>query len=114
MHELSIAMSLLEIIERTARANGMSRVTKVLVKAGELTSVEPESLSFCFNEIKKESIAASAELLVEVVPLQGCCPVCGSDFDIKDSKLFCSMCGNRDIRIIAGEELCLFQVEGES
>ena len=113
MHELSIAMNLIKIIEQTAAQNNMGIVTSVLVRAGELTSVEPETLTFCFDQVKQDTIAAAAELTVEIVPLIARCEKCNSEFRVEELQFYCPHCENKEIKVTQGEEIQLFQLEGE-
>ncbi len=39
MHEMSLAESIVQIVEETARANGGGRVSKVLLEVGRLAGV---------------------------------------------------------------------------
>ena len=112
MHELSIAIRILELIKHTANANNLKKVSKVIVQAGELAAIVPESLQFCFDEIKKNTVAAEAELLVEIVPLKANCSPCAKEFRIEDLQFTCPVCGNKDIQITAGEEISLYQLDG--
>ena len=40
MHEMSIAEGIIEIVERTAKANGVTRVKEVRIEVGELAGVD--------------------------------------------------------------------------
>ena len=113
MHELSIAVNLLALIDKTARRHQMVQVNKVIVRAGELTAIVPQSLRFCFDEIKKGTVAAQAELQVEIMPLGGYCPQCQREFKIEALRFSCPQCQNQEIKVVTGEEISLYQVDGE-
>ncbi len=49
MHELSIASTLVESVLEFANTPPPKKVLKVLLQIGELTCVEPDQLSFCYN-----------------------------------------------------------------
>ena len=51
MHELSIAEGIIEVVERTARQNEVTRVKKVRVAIGELAGVDIPSLRFAWARI---------------------------------------------------------------
>ena len=62
MHEMSIAESVLQIIEDTAQAEGCARVKAVWLEIGQLAGVEKESLRFCFDVVTRDSVAQDAKL----------------------------------------------------
>ena len=53
MHELSIAMEILDIVRRESTSHGARTVTKVRLRIGDISGVETDSLSFCFNAVKE-------------------------------------------------------------
>ncbi|MDP1679997.1 MAG: hydrogenase maturation nickel metallochaperone HypA, partial [Candidatus Nitrotoga sp.] len=62
MHEMSLAESVLQIIEDAARKQGYTRVKTVWLEIGQLACVEQESLRFCFDVVMRDSIAHEARL----------------------------------------------------
>ncbi|MGB3937580.1 MAG: hydrogenase maturation nickel metallochaperone HypA [Burkholderiales bacterium] len=62
MHELSLAQSMVEIVEEAARREGAARVASVRLELGELSHVEPESLAFAFEVAAREGCARGARL----------------------------------------------------
>ncbi len=70
MHELSLAVSILEILECeiAQRSNGMprGRVPSLTVRVGSLSGIEPEALSFAWDVARDQGSFPEAELLVEV------------------------------------------------
>ena len=68
MHELSLAQSVVEIVEAAARREGAARVASVRLELGELSHVEPESLAFAFEVAAREGCARGARLEVHRVP----------------------------------------------
>ena len=75
MHEMALAQSMLEIVERTARDNGGGRVTLVRIEIGALSHVEPEALRFGFDVMTRGSLAEGARLDIRTTPARpGACP----------------------------------------
>ena len=56
MHEYSVVQSLLESCEEHARVNEASKVTKVVVKIGVLSGVEPDLLKTAFDTFKEQTV----------------------------------------------------------
>ena len=53
MHEYSIVQSLLDQCEDNAKANDAKKVTKVVVKIGVMSGVEPDLLKTAFDTFKE-------------------------------------------------------------
>lgn len=113
MHELSIAQSLLDIVLEEAAKHGVSRVTKVVVKVGKFTGVVPSALTFSFDMIKEDTMAAEAVLDIEEVPLMGVCHACGADLDMAEPVFACTACGSDDIKVTQGQELYIDHLEAD-
>ncbi len=65
MHEMGIASSILDAVQKELPRYPGYRVAKVLVRIGEYAGVDAESLRFCFDAIVKDSPLAPLELGIE-------------------------------------------------
>lgn len=113
MHEVSIARSLLKIIEDETKKHGVSRVTRVCVRIGTLASIVPEALTFSFEVISERTVAEGAALDIEVVPARGQCQGCNEDFEVDSFFFVCPKCGVIASEIICGKELEISHIEAE-
>ena len=113
MHELSIVQNILDIAESEARKNNATKIIKIGLKIGEMSGVVIDSINFCFETLKGNTIARDAELLIDHVPLKGKCKNCGSNFQINNYIFKCNTCNNNDIEIITGRELFVDELEVE-
>ncbi len=57
MHEYSIVSSLIEQCEQHAREQHSTKITRVAIKVGVLSGVEPELLKTAFETFKLEASA---------------------------------------------------------
>jgi len=112
MHEMSIAESLVDLIEDEARKEGFTRVRRIEVKLGALGHVEPAALRFCFDAIARGTVAEGASLDIETVAGMGCCPRCGCSTAIAQRYDLCPECGSH-VQMTAGGELRLAELEVE-
>ena len=110
MHELSIAQSLLDTVRAHAGDHPGARVTKVGIRVGELSGVEPEALLFSFDVIVRETEFRDAVLDIERVPLRQHCEACGRDASVVQFTLVCPDCG-ASTRAVAGDELQMSYLE---
>lgn len=113
VHEMSIAQSLLSIILQESDNHQASRVVSVALKVGELSSVEPGSLRFCFELIAEGTIAQGAELQIERVPVICRCEECGTEFTVEQLLFVCPSCQSRRVEVLSGRELNIQSLEVE-
>ena len=69
MHEYSIVQALLEQVEGVAKENSAIKVTKVIVKIGLMSGVEPHLLEMAFDTFKEKSICDGASFVMSIQPL---------------------------------------------
>ncbi len=113
MHELSIANSLLEAVREEACARPGARFSKVGVRVGELSGVEPDSLSFCFQALVAGTELEPLELAIERCPRRQHCGGCDTSFTVTDLELACPRCGSVETTCVGGEQLELSFLEVE-
>ena len=113
MHEMSIAQSLLDIILQESGNHQVNRVVSVALRVGELSSVETESLRFCFDLIAQGTIVEGAELQIERVPVTCRCEGCGTEFTVEHLLFICPSCGSRRVEVLSGRELNIQSLEVE-
>ena len=80
MHELSITRSLLDQALAEAEKHGARRISRIRLLLGEGGGVVPDCVQFYFDEMKKGTTAAEAELEFKKVPLRIRCPKCGAEW----------------------------------
>jgi len=112
MHEVSIALSLLNIVEQKCREEGYQSVESVRVRVGRAAGILPEAFTFAFDAAKKDTIAQEAKFIIDIVPLRGVCNECGSLFELEEAPAFaCPLCASRSIKIDQGYELEIIEIE---
>jgi len=113
MHEMSLAESMLQIIEDTARRQGFTRVRTVWLEIGQLACVEQESLRFGFDAVTRGSIAQQARLEIIETAGQGRCEKCDEVFPLAALYEACPKCGSYDVRVIGGDAMRVKELEVE-
>jgi hydrogenase nickel incorporation protein HypA/HybF len=113
MHEMSIAQSIIDIVEQEMARHGVSKVSVIRLVVGEFTAVVPQSLNFCFELITKDTPLEGVKVEMEQVPLTGRCTACGNEFPIQEYKFLCPNCQSKEIETIAGKELFVKEIEAE-
>ena len=110
MHEMSLAESILKIALDVAADNHAKKISVVGLKLGEMAGVEVESLKFGFDILKKNTVAESAELKINRVPIIGECNKCGKTFKVDSYNFFCPQCDGILI-LKSGRELLVEYVD---
>jgi hydrogenase nickel incorporation protein HypA/HybF len=114
VHELSIALSVLDIVRDAAAGSGLASVTVVRLRVGRASGVQPDSLRFAFDCSKVGTPAEGAALEIEEVPVGGHCAVCNGDFtSLEPYVLACPLCGGTSFNVTTGDELHVLDLEGE-
>lgn len=113
MHEMSLAESVLQIIEDTARVQPFKCVRSVVLEIGVLSAVEPEAMIFCFDAVTRGSIAEGARLEIVEVPGTGWCMECGKNVKLSERYGLCPECGDARVEITSGNELRVRDMEVE-
>lgn len=113
MHELSMIANLFEILEEKAKEKNATRITGVKLQVGLLSGVVPELLLTAFDMYKKDTIAATAQLEINEVPLKIVCQDCQEEMIKEDYVFICSKCGSTNLKTLTGTELYLEKMEME-
>lgn len=112
MHELSIALSLIELADETLREYPGERVMTVHLKIGHLSGVVPDALRAAFELAREGTRLSEAVLNIECVPVKLACDQCqGEQLAESVQCLRCSVCGSLSSRVIQGRELDLWALE---
>lgn len=105
MHELSIAEGILEIVERTARANDVKRVKTVRVSIGELAGVDLPSLQFAWESVRRGGPAEGAALEIERPAGEAWCLDCEETVPLKRYGDPCPKCGGYRLAATGGTDM---------
>ncbi len=113
MHEMTLAESVLQIVENAARREGLRRVRTVRLEIGQLSSIEPEAMRFCFDAVARDSVAEGA--LLEIVTTAGAawCTACAAPVALAELGAPCPRCGSYRLRLTEGTGMRVMEVEAE-
>lgn len=114
MHELSIAMSIVEVAEEESARRGGLRITAVHLRLGLLAGIVKDSLLFSYEVACADTALAGSRLVVEEIPGEVYCPACDAARPVKSVEWFCcSECGAIASEIVRGKELEVVSLEVE-
>ena len=110
MHEMSITQGIIDICESHA---GGRRILSIDVEIGELSSVVPDAVAFCFEACSQDTLLEGARLNIIRAPGSGHCLECDSDTPLTAVFGACQHCGGYQVTIISGEEMRVREIEVE-
>jgi hydrogenase nickel incorporation protein HypA/HybF len=113
MHEMSLAESVLQIIEEAAREQGFNRVRTVVLEIGQLAAVEAEAMRFCFDAVVQGSVAEGAALEIMEVAGTGWCEQCATTVTMPELIAVCPLCGGAPLQPNGGAKMRVKDLEVE-
>ncbi len=113
MHELSVCQALVRQLDDIVQRERAVRITQVVVRIGPLSGVEAQLLRQAYPIASAGTAAATAELVLETLPIRVACEACGAESEATVNRLICGVCGDYHTRLLSGDELLLAQVELE-
>jgi hydrogenase nickel incorporation protein HypA/HybF len=112
VHEITVALGLLDGVETTACEQGIERVDVVHVRVGALAGIVRDALLFSWDVATAGSVAAGSRLSIEEVPLVVFCERCqGERAPQPGYGLLCPDCGTPSPQIVRGREMQLVAME---
>ncbi|MCK5195857.1 MAG: hydrogenase maturation nickel metallochaperone HypA [Desulfobulbaceae bacterium] len=105
MHEMSIAMNIIEIASAAAQAEGARVIGRIELEIGTMAGIMLESLEFCFEAAAKGTLAEGAVLDITSIPAEGLCTACNKISAIDSLAAQCSHCGAYLLSLLTGNDL---------
>jgi len=103
MHELSIALSMIEIATEEAKRCGAARVNALHLKLGPLSGVVKDALLFSYEIACNGTPLEGSQLIIEDVPVVIYCHECQSEQPLKSVQSFCCpVCGALTSEFVRG------------
>ena len=115
MHELSIALSILDIAAEEVERNGGGSVVAIRLRLGLLSGVAREALEGSFAMAREGTALERTELIIDDIPPMAYCRDCAAERAPSSAyELLCPVCGAAMPDIIRGRELEVVALEVDS
>ena len=108
MHEMSIAMELLGLIERRLPPDATLEAAQVRI--GPMHGVVAEAMQWAWQATVAEKGWPKARLLIDTPPWQLKCPACGRQWNPQAMDERCA-CGHLEARVVGGDEFLLLSID---
>ena len=113
MHEMSLAESVIELVEHRARREGCQRVKTVRLEIGKLSGVEPDAMRFCFDAVTGGTLAEGAALDIIEEEGRAWCFDCSRPTPLSARSDPCPECGGYHMRLDEGLAMRVKELEIE-
>jgi len=114
MHELSIALSILDGVEEEMERHPGARVEAIHVKLGPLSGVVKEALLSAYELARVQTPFEGSRLVLEEIPIVVFCANCHAERPVRSMQQFCcAECNTPATEVLHGRELELAALELE-
>ncbi len=110
MHEMSIAVDIIDSVLDAVSEHEPSCVEEVEVQIGVMRQVVPEALEMAFRAASEGTVVEGARLIVKEERVVAVCRQCDCLYLPEDEIYACPECGQADARIVAGNDMVLRSV----
>lgn len=115
MHELSIAMSLIETATEEARRRQVGPIKAIHVTVGPLSGVVKDCLAAAFELARDGTVMPDAQLVITDAPVVVFCPSCHMERAVASiQRIRCGVCGTPTPDVRRGRELEITALEVSS
>ncbi len=112
MHELSIAMSMVEMATEEAARYGDVQITALHLKLGQLSGIVKEALLFSWEIACEGTPLSGSHLVIEEIPVVVYCSVCQQERPLDSiQQFFCPSCHTPTPEVRHGKELEVIALE---
>lgn len=105
MHEMSIALNIIDIATEHAKEDHATTIDSIELDVGVLSGILVDSLEFCFDAASRNTLAEKARLVINSIPADGKCNSCGTSFSISQWPDPCPKCNSFLISISSGKDM---------
>ena len=105
MHELSIALSIIDIAEQEVIKNSAKEVVEIELEIGKLSGIEPYALDFAWEHAIINTVLEKARRNTKYIKAIAVCNDCGHEFEIENIYDECPACKSYMKELKSGREL---------
>lgn len=110
LHELGIVYEIVKTVENFVKENNLSKVEKIVLQVGELSTVVPKYLHDCYPAAVHETSLEETKLEIEILPGNALCNKCQNVFNVAENKGKCPKCKKKKYEIISGQEFMIKEI----
>jgi hydrogenase nickel incorporation protein HypA/HybF len=111
MHETSLALSLIDLVEDVAIRERASAVRMIQVELGALSCVEPEAFLQAVQAACHGRVGEGARIVLDRPAGSARCLACGDDVTLLRREDPCPGCGSHRLLVTGGDQMRLTAIE---
>ena len=112
MHELSIALSILDVAQEEAERRGNARIAAIHLKMGAMSGVVPDALQSAYELAREQTAFEACRLVIEELPVIIHCAQCQAQRPVQSLQWFCcAECDTPASEVVQGRELEVWGLE---
>jgi len=105
MHEFSIAISIIEIVEKEAREAKGTTVSELVLDVGTMSGIEFQALDTALEMAVKNTLLEKTNIQINKIQAKAKCKDCTHEFDIDSAFDPCPKCNSFYHELLSGKEL---------
>ena len=114
MHELGIVFYVIDAVKKACEENKASKVNKVTLEIGEVSSVIPSYFKDCYSwAIKKEELLKDSILDLIIVEAISFCDDCKKTYQTTKYGKTCPHCKSDNTYLVTGRDVIIKNIEVE-
>ena len=111
MHELSIAMGIVDIAQKEIDKVNANKVDLIVLEIGTLAGIEMDALDFVWPSAVKDTVLEHATKKINIIHGEAKCSDCDTIFKLDNIYDACPNCNSYLKGIIKGKELLVKSLE---
>jgi hydrogenase nickel incorporation protein HypA/HybF len=105
MHELSVALSIVELAEKHAIKHNAEEIEELELEIGSLAGIELQSFTFALESSVKDTMLENAKIIRHDIAGEGRCNDCEKIFPVIELFTPCPYCNSFCVSVLKGKEL---------
>lgn len=105
MHELSIALNILDILCEECRKADSTSVAEVVLCVGTLSGVDTDALTTCLHVASRNTFMENARISIKRHQGRGWCRHCEREYEMDDILSLCPVCSGPATELREGQEM---------
>ncbi|MGI6230838.1 MAG: hydrogenase maturation nickel metallochaperone HypA [Tractidigestivibacter sp.] len=112
MHELGIVVHVIDMVEKAAEENGVSKVLRLDLEVGEVSTIVPDYFRDCYKwAIKRTKYMQECELNMIIVQGISYCRDCKKTYRTTEYGRACPLCGGYNTYLVTGSDVIVRDIQ---
>ena len=110
MHELGVVFEVVKTVLDFAEKNGVTKIDKVVLQIGELSSMIPKYIEACYPAAVDRTLMQDTKLEIEILPGNAICKRCNRVFNLTLHNGKCPDCRGGQWELLSGKEFIIKEI----